>query len=46
MYEQTQVGIVVDQHGALDPDGALAAWNENNPSYQGDSSASAPFILV
>lgn len=45
MYGGTAVvGIVVSKDGTTGGDQALSAWNNANPSYEGDSAESAPFL--
>jgi len=45
MYGGTAVvGIVVSKDGNTNSDQALANWNSANPSYEGDSAESAPFL--
>ncbi len=47
MYGGTVVvGIVVSKDGNTTGDAALSEWNSKNPSYQGDSAESAPFLAV
>lgn len=45
MYDDVVVGIVVNQDGNMNPSEAMHAWNDANPSYQGDSGEEAIFIL-
>ena len=40
------VGIVVNQDGTMTEDAALSLWNSQQPSYQGDTAMSGPFILA
>ncbi len=44
MYDSVVVGIVVSKDGNTNSDAALSAWNATNPSYQGESAESAPFL--
>ena len=47
MYGGTAVvGLVVDKDGSHSSDEALSAWNSANPSYQGDSAESGPFMEI
>lgn len=46
MYGSTVVGLVVDKDGSHSDDEALEAWNGANPSYQGDSAESGPFMEI
>lgn len=46
MYDSTVVGLVVDESGSHTDDEALEAWNNANPSYQGESAESGPFITI
>ena len=39
------VGVVVNQDGNLSESEALDAWNQDNPSYQGDTAMAGPFLL-
>jgi hypothetical protein len=38
------VGVVLDSNGSHNADEVLSAWNAANPSYQGDTAASGPFL--
>ncbi len=38
------VGIVVSKDGGITSDEALAAWNEANPGYQGESAEVGRFL--
>jgi hypothetical protein len=40
------VGVVLDQNGSHSADEVLAAWNNANPSYQGDTAAAGPFMSI
>ena len=47
MYGGTAVvGIVVSKDGGTSGAAAMAAWNQANPSYAGDSVEEAPFLEV
>ena len=46
MYDNVVVGLVVDQNGSHSADDCLNAWNAANPSYQGESAESGPFVTV
>lgn len=46
LYDEIVVGIVVNENDDLTDDEALSAWNDKNPSYQGDTAESAPFLAA
>jgi hypothetical protein len=40
------VGVVIDQDGSHTNEQVLTAWNNANPSYQGDTAMDGPFLTI
>jgi hypothetical protein len=40
------IGFVINPSGNASSDAALSAWNNANPSYQGDTAEDARFVQI